>query len=654
MNSVIFAGISHPLPGFIHLIAVLLLAAEISPVPAQDFTGKKITVIKRGAEFKLAETIKGTAWLGESFDVERVKGDWLFVKEKGGYINRSDAVLFDEAPDYFTKKIEKDATARNFNDRGVMWYQRGELEKAAVDYGRAMDLDKSHWMYVKNRCDIWLKLGDLDKVVADCTTAIKHCEEKAEAYFMRGEIFYKKSEVKKASSDFAAALAASPEHSAYTSFRALASSWDGDFENAVKNAQHSVDINSENPWMSRNLAWILATCPDERFRDGKQATEHAKKGCELREWKDHEFLDVLAAAHAELGEFEKAIESETRAISLASANPDAKDVVGIYETRQKLYQEGKKYRDPWMIDGMIEKFTSDAWKGLKTEDLEEAKKSCRRILEYKADHSDTLLIQALIALHEKKFPEAIEGLSKALVNASEKKVGILIARGGVYRDTKEYDKALSDLNLAFEIDPKNLQSLGERATVYAAKRDYDSAIVECTVAIHLATTDLDRSIYHHQRGHLWQDSNEDSVAVVDFAQAARFNPGDGTYWNEAAWLLATSPIDEVRNGDLAIRYALNACEATENPPHMFIDTLAAAYAATGEFEFAFAMENKAISKAGDAADEALMKEYKQRRALYASKKPFLRTAASQDSTQPNLPVEPVAPITNPAANLEAK
>lgn len=640
---------------FLLLPAVLSLAVEIRPLTAQDLTGKRITVIKGGAEFKLAETTKGTARLGENFDVERIQGEWLFVKKKGGYINRSDVVPYDDAPGFFTKKIEEDATAQNYNKRGVMWFWREELEKAAADYGKAMELDKSDWIIVDNRCEIWLILGELDKAVTDCTTAIEHCKDKGSAYLTRGLFWYQKGEIEKASSDFEEALKNSPDSSSCLSFRALALSWAGDFENAAKDSRHAFELYSNNEWFYKNYAWILATCPDERYRDGKLASEHAAKACEMRSREDHEFLDVHAAAQAELGKFDQAIQLESRAIALASEKPGLKVALAAYEARQKLYQNGQKFRDPWMIQGMIGKFTRDSSKGFKTEEaLEEAKESCRRILEYQANHSDTLFIQAAIALHEKRLPDAIQGFSVALENASKKKVDILIARGGAYRETKEYDKALSDLNLAFEIDPKNLRSLAERATVYAASRDYDSAIIDCTLAIHLATTDLDRSIYHHQRGHLWQDSNEDSAAVADFAQAARFNPGDGTYWNEAAWLLATSPIDELRNGELAIRYALNACEATEDPPYGFIDTLAAAYAAAGEYEFAFAMQNKAIAKAGDAADDALLKEYKQRRALYAAKKPFLRNSASKDSTQPNPLVEPVAPITDPAATSEAK
>ena len=48
-----------------------------------------------------------------------------------------------------------------------------------------------------------------------------------------------------------------------------------------------------------DLAWLLATAPDARFRDGPRAVEHATRACELSGWRDAAALDTLAAAYAE-------------------------------------------------------------------------------------------------------------------------------------------------------------------------------------------------------------------------------------------------------------------------------------------------------------------------------------------------------------------
>ena len=88
-------------------------------------------------------------------------------------------------------------------------------------------------------------------------------------------------------------------------------------------------------------AWLRATCPDERFRDGKKAVEHASKACELAQWKDFDSIDTLAAAHAEAGDFDKAIELETKALDdpeWAKANGDGG------RKRLAMYREKKPYR----------------------------------------------------------------------------------------------------------------------------------------------------------------------------------------------------------------------------------------------------------------------------------------------------------------------
>jgi Flp pilus assembly protein TadD len=94
-----------------------------------------------------------------------------------------------------------------------------------------------------------------------------------------------------------------------------------------------------------NLAWFLATGP-ERVRDGKRAVELATRACELTEWKNAVFLDALAAAYAEVGEFEKAIETEKKALAL----PNAEKQYGTkYRNRIALYERKQPYRDPKLV-----------------------------------------------------------------------------------------------------------------------------------------------------------------------------------------------------------------------------------------------------------------------------------------------------------------
>ena len=92
-------------------------------------------------------------------------------------------------------------------------------------------------------------------------------------------------------------------------------------------------------WALR-LAWKLATSPDDGLRDAARALEIAQRVS--RERRDARALDVLAAAHAENGDFEKARRCAGQALDRASGAP--RELVEQLRLRMALYEEGKPFR----------------------------------------------------------------------------------------------------------------------------------------------------------------------------------------------------------------------------------------------------------------------------------------------------------------------
>ena len=70
--------------------------------------------------------------------------------------------------------------------------------------------------------------------------------------------------------------------------------------------------------LHNQLAWLLATCPADDVRNGKDALTHATRACELTDWTDATALDTLAAAHAECADFAASIRHAERALALAA------------------------------------------------------------------------------------------------------------------------------------------------------------------------------------------------------------------------------------------------------------------------------------------------------------------------------------------------
>src|SRR5262249_36518141 len=91
-----------------------------------------------------------------------------------------------------------------------------------------------------------------------------------------------------------------------------------------------------------SLAWLLATCPDQKYRDGARAAEHATQACELTSWKAPYFLATFAVACAEIGSFDEAIKWQKKALESSSYEREEGTAA---RQRLKLFEERKPYRE---------------------------------------------------------------------------------------------------------------------------------------------------------------------------------------------------------------------------------------------------------------------------------------------------------------------
>ncbi|WP_158261250.1 MULTISPECIES: tetratricopeptide repeat protein [Pirellulaceae] len=209
-----------------------------------------------------------------------------------------------------------------------------------------------------------------------------------------------------------------------------------------------------------------------------------------------------------------------------------------------------------------------------------------------------------------EYDKAIEDYSEAIQIDPKEKLAYY-NRGNVWLEKGEYDKAVEDYNEAIQLDPKMSQAYCNRGLAWHNKGDYDREIKDYNEAIRLEPK---LSLAYVNRGYAWSDKSQYDRAIKDFNESIRLDPNVADGYNELAWLLATCPSSEYRDGEQAVHHATKACELTNWKNDSYVDTLSAAHAAAGDFEKAIQYLDQAIGLNPDIdkdTREAMRSAFKQ-------------------------------------------
>jgi hypothetical protein len=114
----------------------------------------------------------------------------------------------------------------------------------------------------------------------------------------------------------------------------------GKFAEAVQVGREAVRLYPNDPVALKNLAWNLAASPRRDLRNGREAVQLASKAVELTDQQQAVFIETLAAAYAEDGQFAKAVETAKQARDVALLDRQV-EVAMKSEQLLKLYSSGK-------------------------------------------------------------------------------------------------------------------------------------------------------------------------------------------------------------------------------------------------------------------------------------------------------------------------
>lgn len=251
---------------------------------------------------------------------------------------------------------------------------RQNSERALADLNGLLALDPAHLQALMLRAGLWERAGKTDPLLADLEAILERQPQAMDVHRMRaavlkrtgkldgalaaaqrrvstnpglatrlelGTLYTIANEHAKAVEQFTAAVAADANSLAALVGRADALLAAKRIEQAAADYGRVIEKNPRDTHVLNNLAWLLATTPEEKIRDGRRAVDLATEACRLTDNKHPAFLSTLAAAYAERGNLERAVETAERAIALVQG--DAKEQ---YAKELASYKAGK----PWRVE----------------------------------------------------------------------------------------------------------------------------------------------------------------------------------------------------------------------------------------------------------------------------------------------------------------
>jgi tetratricopeptide (TPR) repeat protein/tRNA A-37 threonylcarbamoyl transferase component Bud32 len=252
-----------------------------------------------------------------------------------------------------TRAIDLDPDAAEaYHRRGHVYAAHlHQYDRAVADYTEAIKLDPDRTNYYLDLGWLVHQLGKFDEAVDDFNKALKLDPNSAQAHLYRGHVHANHlRQPDRALVDFNGVIRLAP---AGSSLQGVAY-WElgflrwarKEYEQAVDAFTAAVERGPRTATYHDALARILATCPEEGWRDGANAVDHARRACELTSWKKAEYLDTLAAAYAEDGKFDEAVKRQMEALERAAENTRHDERL-LTEMRQRLelYQARKPCRE---------------------------------------------------------------------------------------------------------------------------------------------------------------------------------------------------------------------------------------------------------------------------------------------------------------------
>ena len=300
---------------------------------------------------------------------------------------------------------------------------------------------------------------------------------------------------------------------------------------------------------------------------------------------------------------------------------------------------------------------------------DEALATIEELRKLQPDSPAPLAQRAAIRAMKGDFKAALADLDEA-EGISPNHVAVMLLRASIYQEMKEDAKALAEIDRLLAVKPGYPAAVRFRAGLLVGANKFDEAIAAVEGLLKAEPDDLEAKLQlaalqsaakrHRKaiavyfevlqkapnnwmalrgRGDARLGIGEHAEAIADYEKALKLRPKDSGLLNNFAWVLATSPVDKLRNGKRAVEMALEACRLTGYEQAHILSTLAAAYAESGDFKLALKWSQKAVELGKPEQKADLAKELE----TYKAHKPFRELKDEEQPEQKPAPPDKPKP-----------
>ena len=231
--------------------------------------------------------------------------------------------------------------ADSHNNLGVTLQAKGNFQAAEAQYAEAVRLSPGYAEAHNNLGVVLYNRGKHQAAEAHFAEAARLNPNYLDAHNNLGTILYRQRRYAEAKPHFTEAIRLRPDNAQAHYNLGKVLSGLRNYSTATAQFAQATRLDRGYAEAYNASAMLMAACPEAKFRDGKQALALATRACELTKWKDPSSLNALAAAQAEVGDFNASVSSQKKAIELLTDDRQKDD----YRARLMLYQTKRPYRE---------------------------------------------------------------------------------------------------------------------------------------------------------------------------------------------------------------------------------------------------------------------------------------------------------------------